>query len=265
MDFFVRHIIVIESLPDQDFHSGSELYNDVIVPNCNAFNNDMSHYFLKASSSDSFNDALNFVEQLSAHTDDGILLHIETHGCKDGIGLSDGSIFRWKELQEKLISINVTCDNQLYITMATCYGRYLYETAEIDKRASFSGFISSSKETTARKIIEDFAPFFVELIKNRKIIQAYKTLEAMESEFFYKDISTVFDQLIQDLYDRLDKDKEYRTEFIDECKQTNKDWGSKVSDGFVEKNIDAILKLTKKEMYKRYFENYLFGIRRPKL
>ena len=54
-------------------------------------------------------------------------LHFEIHGSDDksGLFLNSNELLEWNELYESLQSINIRCKNNLFISLATCYGAYM--------------------------------------------------------------------------------------------------------------------------------------------
>ncbi len=259
----VNTIFVIESLSADEKATGTELYNDIIkrYAEYHANGNEVHHQIFKVASKDQFIEAFRYIKQNAEYLSRGVLIHIETHGLgdKSGLYMADGSTVSWEELKPELIGINVALDNEMYITMATCYGRYLHEVIDISKQSPFSGFISASKEVGVNEILEDYTPFFEELLRTRDILEAEKILDAKGSNFYYKDVETVFNDLILDWLKNMREDAQFRKQFIDQCREdydrVKEDWFPE----FDQMPVEEVLEVVKKDFVIRYRKKFLFG------
>ena len=132
----------------------------------------------------------------SEYMNGGILIHFEMHGSenREGLILADNSFISWFEITELLRIININSKNQLYVTMATCYGRYIFRGMEMDKKTPFSGYISASKEVIVEEILGDFKILFEDLIQSGNLVYSYLELEKQGSNFYYKDSKAVFEE-----------------------------------------------------------------------
>lgn len=142
-----RHIIVIQSLFIEDDNSGEDLYNDIIKRYIDYNKKSIAHQFHRVSSKEELAEILRYIDSNAIYIPGGIVIHFEIHGSegKDGLILSDRSLITWKELITFFREINIKTDNRLYITLATCYGRYLFEGVDSDKKSPYSGYISDRK------------------------------------------------------------------------------------------------------------------------
>lgn len=259
----VNTIYVIESLSVDEKATGTELYNDIIkrYAEYHANGNEVHHQIFKVENKDQFLEAIRFIKHNAEYLNKGVLIHVETHGLGDKTGLymSNGTTVSWEELKPELIAINVALENELYVTMATCYGRYLHEVIDITKQSPFSGFISASKEISENEILEDYAPFFEELVRTRDILEAEKILDTKGSNFYYKDVETVYNDLILDWLKKMREDPQFRKKFTDQCREdydrVKEDWFPE----FDQMPFEEVLELVKKDFVVRYRRNFLFG------
>jgi hypothetical protein len=121
----LSHIIVIQSLKDNEVQTGINLYNDIIKRQIERLKSLISHEFYNVKEKEKLFEILKYVNAQAPYFPKGILIHLEMHGSKnlDGLVLSSDTIIEWSELVEYFRLINISSCNQLYITMATCFGR----------------------------------------------------------------------------------------------------------------------------------------------
>jgi len=212
----IKHIIVIQSLKPDELQSGRELYDDVVVRQTERNGGHISHEYFSVEGKDGFINIMDNTIGQIADLQGGLLIHLEMHGNNDlqGLVFADGSHISWGEIVEKLRPLNVGTCNRLYITMATCFGRYLYKGVDPYKKSPYSGYISASKAVRAQEIIEDFSNIFELLIEKGNLISAFLEMDNKGSDFFYKDSKTTFIENIKNVRDRLDNDPEFKENII---------------------------------------------------
>lgn len=266
----VNSVYVLDSVPQGEQQTGYDLYYDVIkrYADFNQSKTPFIHLYLKLSSKIDFLEAINHIEGCTPYANEGVLIHLELHGSKDGVHFHDGSMLSWEEIKDKLIAINIALDNQLFITMASCYGRYLHRTIDVFKKAPFCAFISASKEIYPSEIQTYFEPFFDNLIKTRDMITSYTLLEQHGSVFYYKDVQVMFDELVALWMIKIESDKSYKESFKKQVeddfrnpdfKIPNKDHEHLPDVNPEDLDFDEVLKQVKRDFIKNYRDNFLFG------
>jgi hypothetical protein len=195
--FAFDKIYVIESLRSDDLKTGEELYNDIIklklwqkglYDNCELFQ--------PISKIDFFNS----IEKIKSESEkDSIypLIHLEMHGSKDGIQVTNGEIINWNELQNRLIELNILCKCNLFLTMATCYGGYIYSTISPSLRTPFWGFIGPFETVKAGEVLINFTAFYEEFIEsldiNKAVILLNESNPNNKSRFKFHNTEFAFD------------------------------------------------------------------------
>lgn len=245
----INHIVIIQSLPAGDIMTGKQLYDDVVERHIDLLQDSsikMTHQFFDVKDRDRFISSIKYIEANAPYIPGGILIHFEIHGNKDegGLVLADHSLIPWKELVELLRPINIATCNKLFITMATCYGRFLYLGVDPNLKSPYQAYISASQEVKTEEIIDKFSFLFESLIECGDLISAYLKLENTVSNFFYHDSETTFEETIKGTYSRLKSDPEYRKEalgpYINE----------KLENGELPKDIhDAMIERAFREIY----------------
>lgn len=97
-------------------------------------------------------------------------------GNKNGLRLASGDLVSWEELYADLVRINVAIKNELFITMAVCYGNYLLCTAQINRPTAFRGMIGSFEEIYEYDLVIRYEEFYKELFESLDINKAYDRL-----------------------------------------------------------------------------------------
>jgi hypothetical protein len=199
----IKHIVVFESLSNGERKTGKCLYDDCIKRHIDLFQKKMTHEFHDVSTKKEFDKHIKDYQINAENYKDGLLFHLEMHGDSNlnGLVLADGSSITWKELVDLFIPINIKTNNNLFLTMATCYGRHIFEGIDFSLaiqlflkylsignlipfleflsaiRIPFSGYISASETITENEILDAFQLLFEKLIENGNIVNAYLELE----------------------------------------------------------------------------------------
>jgi hypothetical protein len=253
----IKHIVVIQSLLEGE-RTGLTIYNDVIKRRIDHLQQDsikMTHVFFDVATKEALIDSLRYINANARYVPGGILIHLEMHGNMDGLALADNSRIGWKELVELLRPINIGTCNKLFLTMATCYGRYLYKGVDPYEKSPYSGFISASERVVEEEIEIKFSLLFESLIEYGNIVFAYTELEKTESNFYYKDSERVFEEAFLQTQERCVADEEFRNSIIGD-EETKK----LLSDTEISPEArDIILKRVLSDLYKNQKKAFDFS------
>lgn len=107
------------------------------------------------------------------------LLHFEAHGNRTGLEVGKGSsqvIVKWQEIADELRKINVLTRNNLMLSIASCYGSYIFKGVDPGERAPFFGFIAPLAEVLPDEIAEGYYQFYDRIIKTKEFDQAVLAL-----------------------------------------------------------------------------------------
>ena len=70
------------------------------------------------------------------------MIHIEMHGSKDGLWLSEeNTVLSWEELKGPIRHINIESKNNLFFFLSTCYGLISWTYTNVGNPALFYGYI----------------------------------------------------------------------------------------------------------------------------
>lgn len=220
MNADIQHIVVIESLEAWEDKTGAELYTDIIERYRKLHGDKSSVRSSSFYAVESKQELLAVLEDLLAHVDElqnGLVIHFEMHGSEDldGLVTANGDLITWAELIEKFRLINVATINELYLTMATCYGRHLFEAVQPELKSPYRGYISASQSVTVQEVMDSFTDVYERLITDGNLIRSYLASDAEQSRFYYKDSEETFRQLMDLTFDRLQNDPTYKDEILD--------------------------------------------------
>lgn len=157
--FRFNSIIVIESLPANDTQTGTILYNDLLRWKAQQLDFLSARHFAIANRRELL-DLLNAIHERSIEAGLHPILHFEIHGNPNGLVLAAGETIPWKEIATLLRQINIVVKNELFVSLVTCYGAYLFGEAHPGQPAPFFGFIGSWEEITEAFFPEDFYRFY---------------------------------------------------------------------------------------------------------
>lgn len=252
----IKHIVIIESLKDSEHLTGRELYDDCIRRKIDYQDKPFTHKYYRVSAKSDFIELLKYYSENASYISGGLLLHFEMHGAenKSGLVLSEDTLITWSELIELFRPINIKTCNQLFITMATCYGRFLYKGVASDKKSPYSGYISASKAVYPEEIIDKYSILFEQLIDDGNLVDAYLEMEKHESNFYYKDSEGTFEDGFKSFLEKFN-DPEIKAKFIDDCLIETKRAGAPIPD---EEMTEFIFQKALHDTYKIQKEGFNF-------
>jgi len=159
-----QKVWVIESLPDGELKTGRKLVEGNLSEATLRFPN-LELGFETPSNREEFLGILDRVYAECVATAKFPLLHIECHGCPEGLQMASGEVVNWSEIREQFISINSACRLNLVVVLAACYGVHVLNLATKLDRAPFWAVIAPEKEVTAGHVQAGFDAFYKEFFK----------------------------------------------------------------------------------------------------
>ncbi len=175
-------IYVIESLGADDKKTGQMLYHDIIKIRLfqkELFNN---CELIFVNSKAEFLKALDHIREETIHNLVNPIIHLECHGSKTGLEMNNGATVTWSELQFRLSELNLICGCNLFITLATCYGGYIYTAIKPSLRSPFWGYVGAFEEVYYPEILSDFHAFYDEFLQSLNINTALTALNKANND-----------------------------------------------------------------------------------
>ena len=192
-------IDVIESIPTGEAQTGTDLFESVIQPH--AFPAEPTiHCRLHVIQHPG--ELLGVLSDIERRTKiDGIypVVHIEAHGSKQGLRLSDGSRLGWLDLLDALTSINVACRLNLLVVMSACWGADVVRVVHPAHRAPFWGTVGPSRSVSASTLLASYSVFYrtyLTTFDGRAAIMAMRSAQEPESRAMALRSSEVYFRLI---------------------------------------------------------------------
>lgn len=174
LDF--NKIYVIESLRPKDKKTGQFLFNDVIKRWLEQKGLNDNCELLIPTSKETFFDCLEHIRKETIVKLVNPVIHFELHGSEKGIQVSNDDIITWDEIQFRLTELNFITKCNLFITMATCYGGYIYSVIKPNLRSPFWGFVGPFETVYGDEVLENYSAFYDEFIQTLNINNAVKAL-----------------------------------------------------------------------------------------
>jgi hypothetical protein len=102
-------------------------------------------------------------------------IHFELHGCKEGFELANNLVL-WGSLKTPLLKINKITKNNLFISVASCYGAYLFRILNLREPCPFFGYIGPEDSIFPIELETNFSAFFETLLKEGSFDKAIESL-----------------------------------------------------------------------------------------
>lgn len=185
----IQHIIIIQSLKPGEKQTGQELYNDTIslpLLQMGERARIKTHEYADLTSKAAILAKLDEIHARAPQLQNGLVIHFEMHGSTklDGLVTASCELLSWPKLIDKFRPINIVTHNQLYLTLATCNGRYLFEAVDFEQKSPYSGYLSASKDVNVVEIMDSFSDLYNRLLSDGNLIRSYMASEAEGGSFF---------------------------------------------------------------------------------
>lgn len=171
----IGRIHVIEWLRPGDMKTGRELHGE-IEPIGIVSRPQVPVSFREVHSREEFIEHLARIRSDLLHDRRAPLIHIETHGAPDGIGLGEGNEMLWTDLQRKLVPINETCGLRLVVILAACEGIWGIQMAQPVGRAPFLVLLGPNDPIGPGLLAKVMQRFYHRLLVDRDGNQAMRDL-----------------------------------------------------------------------------------------
>ncbi|HYV94655.1 MAG TPA: hypothetical protein VE978_22970 [Chitinophagales bacterium] len=124
------------------------------------------------------------------------------HGSKnrDGLILKSSELISWLELTNRFREINLLTGNNLLISLATCFGAYIYREIKCTDATPVWGFIGAWEEVSSGDIEISYQSFFESLLTDLSMNNAVKKLNEtnqLPTRYHFFDTEAIFDRVFQ--------------------------------------------------------------------
>ncbi|OQP65568.1 hypothetical protein [Niastella populi] len=215
--FRFNAVYVIESLNNYELQTGEVLYNDILrympykieIIKCRLFKVNS-----KVELVNTFNELKEDFHSHGTHP----FLHFEIHGAKEGLVLNSGELIKWREIASLLRELNIMTGNNIMVSLATCYGAYIYGSILPSLPAPFFAFIGPWNTVTSDEIMVSFTRFFefifaAESLKDIDLDLAAEKLNEendVTEKFGFHLSEAVFDRVVNQIEEKLKDPNEFK-------------------------------------------------------
>ncbi len=162
-NIYFNKIIVIESIPDSERQTGTEIYNDILDRH-SWMDPNLSVKLISVNNKKDFFYLLNTIKNDVINKEYIPFLHIETHGTVNGIKTKSGEYVDYIDFINIIREINVLTKNNLFLSISACWGGRIQFLTDIRKPCPFRGFIGPMESIYPNDLISSFSIFFNELL-----------------------------------------------------------------------------------------------------
>lgn len=156
-------IIVIQSIPRNELRTGTKLHEDLETLDV-WYERGLKPELKNATTRNDLLELLSELTDKARLEGDWPVLHFESHGNQQGLGLASGEFISWDELKKPLADLNIQTRNNLLVVLAACYGAYLMTTLVPTDRAPCWGLVGPNEAMYPDVLLKSFLEFYAELL-----------------------------------------------------------------------------------------------------
>ncbi|MDF7815313.1 hypothetical protein [Hymenobacter sp. YC55] len=199
--FRYNKIWVVESLPKDEPQTGSTLYRDLLrrrTGQMPAVSCELVQVPTKRNLCRFLKRVVDYVQKKTQLP----FLHFEMHGNPKGLELASGEVMPWSELANYFRNINIATRNNLMVSLATCYGGFMFGEISPVIEAPFCGVIGTFSRVPQREVEEGFYEFFESLLSRDGLDNAVVALNSANPDnpkFQFISAEGVFESVRRDI------------------------------------------------------------------
>lgn len=191
-------IYVIESLFPDDEKSGEILHNDIIRRKIEQTGSGIEHELIFVSNKLDFFKAFDHIRQEVIYRLIDPIIHFEIHGCKEGFVLNSDELVDWYDFQIRLLELNMLTKNNLFLSLATCYGGHIHKVISPRMWTPFWGFVGPLDEVYVDQVMAGFQDFYDELLTSLNFNTATQRLNQsnpnLPTAFYFFNTEYIFNR-----------------------------------------------------------------------
>ncbi|WP_207512030.1 hypothetical protein [Longitalea luteola] len=144
-------------------------------------------------------------------------LHFEVHGSREGLVLNSNEAVSWKEIADLLRDINIKTRNNTIVSLATCYGGFIYESILPSLPAPFFAIIGPWNPVTSDEIMASFTRFFEFLFATENLndidfdlaVEKLNENNDLTEKFGFYHAEIVYDRIVSEYEEKLKNPEEF--------------------------------------------------------
>lgn len=179
MQIHFNRIYIIESLQPNDKLTGTDLHNDLLRYQ-SIVHPDFESVLKNPKNKKEWYQLFKEIEEDCSQNGNSPIIHFEVHGDRDkkGLVLTSCELVTWEELYQNLVPINIAIKNELFITMAVCFGNFWLSSAFLNRPTAFRGIVGSFYELKVSDLVIRYEAFYQELFYSFDFNRAYDALKS---------------------------------------------------------------------------------------
>jgi len=256
--FKFNKVYVIESLNNSvENLTGEELYNDLLKWKEYQLK-DFKSELIQVNNMKEFFEKIEYIKDECATKGHYPIIHFEIHGSKDKSGLivNSGELITWSDLYNDLIEINSVVGNNVFITLAVCYGAYIMELIKPNNPSPFWGFIGSFETIEESDLMIRYNEFYDEFLKSFDLDSAVKRLhesnQNIPSSYSFINSELTFKNVLRQYFEQKFTEIEIKKRFNDGLSQEK----INIKDRNAKHNFRIKFKVELLKSKKNYFEEH---------
>lgn len=166
---------IVEWLRHDDRRTGAELF-DELEPLGIVSKPQVLTQLHRVATRAEFVSVLRLIESEFRATGRLPVLHIETHGDYEGIGVSDAEGFTFHELMEELIPLNTLTELRLILIVSACLGMWAVKMLQPVTRAACLAVIGPNRKLDDHELARGFQTFYRTMFQVGNGNTAYKAM-----------------------------------------------------------------------------------------
>lgn len=157
--FSFDSVAIIESIPPGELKTGTELFETVLAPAYTA-NPRFVYELYHPQSAQQFLGILETIRRVAERFHHSPIVHLETHGDKEGISLSNGEALSWAQIAPAIREINTLSRMNLLVVAAMCHGWHMVDLLRPVERAPAFGIVGTEEAVDAGELLETMQRFY---------------------------------------------------------------------------------------------------------
>lgn len=178
MQIHFDRIYIIESLQPGETLTGTNLHTSLLRDK-SSIHPDFESVLRNPADKSEWNQLFAEIAEDCRRNGHSPIIHFEVHGdsMKRGLVLTSKELVTWEELYQNLAPINLAIRNELFVTMAVCFGNFWLSSAVLNRPAAFRGMVGSFHKLYEDDLIIRFDAFYRELFSSFDLNKAYDALK----------------------------------------------------------------------------------------
>ncbi len=163
-------VSIVEALRPDVKKTGELIFNELKQLEC-FHGKGLELEFISISTRDQLLQHFENLTQDALSTGSIPILQVEAHGTDDkkGLALGPKEWIAWTDLENHCRSLNVACQGNLILVMATCFGMYSASIFSLKERAPFWALIGPFNAVLGDQILNAMSRFYTHLYDQRHV------------------------------------------------------------------------------------------------